>query len=54
MKRTRFIETQQALAHQQVEFIVVGMAAGVLQGVPLTTLDIDIVHRRTLKTWPDF
>ena len=47
MKRVRFAETLQALAHHQVEFIVVGMAAGVLQGVPLTTLDIDIVHRRT-------
>ena len=47
MKRPRFVETLQALAHQQVEFIVVGMAAGVLHGVPLTTLDIDIVHRRT-------
>jgi len=35
MKRIRFVETLQALAHQQVEFIVVGMAAGVLQGVPL-------------------
>jgi hypothetical protein len=30
-----------------VEFVVVGMAAGVLQGVPLTTLDVDIVHHRT-------
>jgi len=47
MKRARFAETLQALAHNRVEFIVVGMAAGVLQGVPLTTLDIDIVHRRT-------
>jgi hypothetical protein len=47
MKRDRFAETLQALAHARVEFIVVGMAAGVLQGVPLTTLDIDIVHRRT-------
>jgi len=47
MKRAGFVETLQALAHQQVEFIVVGMTAGVLQGVPLTTLDIDIVHRRT-------
>ena len=47
MKRARFAETLQALAHARVEFIVVGMAAGVLQGVPLTTLDIDIVHRRT-------
>jgi|SRR6185369_10703628 len=47
MKRARFAETLQTLADNQVEFIVVGMAAGVLQGVPLTTLDIDIVHRRT-------
>jgi len=26
---------------------VVGMAAAVLQGVPMTTWDLDIVHRRT-------
>lgn len=30
-----------------VEFIVVGGAAAVLQGVPVTTQDLDIVHRRT-------
>lgn len=30
-----------------VEFIVVGGAAAVLQGVPITTQDLDIVHRRT-------
>jgi hypothetical protein len=30
-----------------VEAIVVGMAAAVLQGVPLTTWDLDVVHRRT-------
>jgi hypothetical protein len=47
MKRVRFVETLQALVRSEVQFIVVGMAAGVLQGVPLTTLDIDIVHRRT-------
>ena len=40
-------ETLQVLARNRVEFIVVGMAAGVLQGVPLTMLDIDIVHDRT-------
>lgn len=30
-----------------VEFIVIGGAAGVLHGAPVTTLDLDIVHRRT-------
>jgi hypothetical protein len=30
-----------------VEFIVVGGAAAVLQGAPITTNDLDIVHRRT-------
>jgi hypothetical protein len=30
-----------------VEFLVVGMSAAVLQGVPATTLDLDIVYRRT-------
>jgi len=35
------------LAQHDVEFLVVGMLAGVLQGAPLTTADLDIVHRRT-------
>ena len=30
-----------------VEIIVVGMTAAVLQGVPVTTWDLDVVHRRT-------
>ena len=30
-----------------VEFIIVGGVAAVLQGVPITTIDLDIVHRRT-------
>jgi hypothetical protein len=30
-----------------VDFIVVGMSAAVFLGVPATTLDLDIVHRRT-------
>ena len=30
-----------------VEFIVVGGAAAVLQGAPITTVDLGIVHRRT-------
>jgi hypothetical protein len=35
------------LTDADVEFLVVGMSAAVLQGVPATTLDLDIVHRRT-------
>jgi hypothetical protein len=30
-----------------IEFIVVGGAAAVLHGAPITTQDLDIVHRRT-------
>jgi hypothetical protein len=47
MKSARFGETLRALVRHDVQFIVVGMAAGVLQGVPLTTLDVDVVHQRT-------
>jgi hypothetical protein len=49
MKSARFGETLRVLARHEVEFVVVGMAAGVLQGVPLTTLDVDVVHRRTAE-----
>jgi len=37
------------LADAGVEAIVVGMASGVIQGVPTVTWDLDIVHRRTLE-----
>src|SRR6266545_3823956 len=35
------------LASSGVEFIVVGLLAAVAQGAPVTTHDLDIVHRRT-------
>ena len=35
------------LADEGVEFVGVGMVSAILQGVPLTTMDLDIVHRRT-------
>jgi hypothetical protein len=35
------------LAQAQVEFVVVGGMSAVLQGVPVTTLDLDICYRRT-------
>jgi hypothetical protein len=35
------------LASSDVEFVVVGLLAAVAQGAPVTTHDLDIVHRRT-------
>ncbi len=35
------------LADAGVDFVGVGMVSAILQGVPLATLDLDIVHRRT-------
>jgi hypothetical protein len=42
-----FDEILFALRRAGVEFIVVGMGSAVLQGVPTTTFDIDIVHQRS-------
>lgn len=47
MPHAGFAETLRLLIAGEVEFIVVGMTAGILQGVPVTTIDLDIVHRRT-------
>ena len=46
MPRARFAEILRLLAAGEVEFIVVGMTAGILHGAPLTTVDLDVVHRR--------
>lgn len=40
-------ELLRRLSDAGVEFIVVGGAAAVLHGAPITTEDLDIVHRRT-------
>src|SRR5687767_12347572 len=37
------------LIEGEVELIVVGGAAAVLQAVPIVTQDVDIVHRRTAE-----
>ena len=37
------------LAASSVEFLLVGGLAAVAQGAPLTTQDVDIVHRRTAE-----
>jgi hypothetical protein len=47
MTRAAFAEILSLLVDHEVEFIVVGMTAAVLHGAPVTTIDLDIVHRRT-------
>jgi predicted nucleotidyltransferase len=47
MNRARYAEVLRRLAANDVEFIVVGMMAGVLRGAPLLTADLDVVHRRS-------
>jgi hypothetical protein len=37
------------LTRHRVEFIIVGGVAAVLQGAPLNTFDLDVVHRETSK-----
>jgi hypothetical protein len=46
MRSPQPVEILRLLAANDVEFIVVGMTAGVLQGAPVTTFDLDIVHAR--------
>jgi hypothetical protein len=47
MPVARLADLLELLAEREVDFIVVGMTAGILQGAPLTTVDLDIVRRRT-------
>ena len=39
-----FLEILRVLSHYQVDFIVVGGVCAVLQGAPITTFDLDMVH----------
>lgn len=43
--QARFDEALRVLTRHEVEFIVVGGIAAVLQGSPLTTEDVDLVYR---------
>lgn len=45
----RFRPTLEALASRRVESIVVGGVAAVLQGAPIATFDLDLVHRRSAE-----
>jgi len=42
-----FLAILQTLAEHQVDFIVVGGVGAVLQGAPISTFDLDVVHSRT-------
>jgi predicted nucleotidyltransferase len=48
VKRTRpdFLAILKVLAARKVDFIVVGGVSAVLQGAPIATFDLDIVHSR--------
>jgi predicted nucleotidyltransferase len=46
--KPNFLSILRTLRGEQVDFIVVGGVSGVLQGAPLTTFDLDVVHSRDL------
>ncbi|MEM6790725.1 MAG: hypothetical protein AAF928_02260 [Myxococcota bacterium] len=46
MTPTRSFEVIQLLHRHDVRFIVVGMTAGVLQGAPAVTFDLDVLYDR--------
>jgi hypothetical protein len=46
---TRSVELLEVLCRHQVEFIVVGMTAAVIQGAPAITFDLDVVYARNAQ-----
>ena len=46
MVQTKFLEVLRRLRGSGVDFVIVGGVAGVLNGAPIHTLDLDIVHSR--------
>ena len=47
MSEPSFVPLLAALNEHGIEYFVVGALAAVLQGAPVVTFDVDIVHRRT-------
>ncbi len=43
----QLVELLRVLVRHDVEFVVVGGVAAVINGAPVTTFDLDILHRRT-------
>jgi len=46
VKKPNFLAILRTLRKERVDFIVVGGVGGVLQGAPITTFDLDVVHSR--------
>jgi predicted nucleotidyltransferase len=42
----KFLDALRVLVGHEVEFIVVGGVAAILEGAPISTFDLDIMHRR--------
>jgi hypothetical protein len=49
MPGTDFLAVIRALNAHRVDFIVVGGVAAVLEGAPISTFDLDVVHSRTVE-----
>jgi hypothetical protein len=47
VESTKYLPLLRVLSAHGVEFILVGGMAAVLQGAPIVTGDLDVVHRRT-------
>lgn len=45
-RATRYLELLVALADHEVDFVVVGGVAAIVEGAPVTTLDLDIVFAK--------
>ena len=43
----RFLDILRTLCRHEVEFVVVGGVAAILEGAPVSTFDLDIMHRRS-------
>ncbi len=43
----RFLDILTLLTRHEVEFIVVGGVAAILEGAPVSTFDLDVVYRRS-------
>lgn len=47
MASVRFRDSLVVLATLEVELVLVGVLSAVMQGAPVATFDVDVVHRRT-------
>jgi hypothetical protein len=45
MRAPRFLELLRTLERHSVEHVIVGGVAAILEGAPMTTLDLDVVYR---------